>query len=117
MELIKLDKKVSDLIIRSVNTFGIEAQDNMAIEEMSELIQSLMKVKRLKLGDPIQDVRKVTDSVHEELADAILMLLQLAFVCYNTDKIEKVMHKKLDRLKSRLDDFDRMFNQKQKDEG
>lgn len=66
------------MIIREMNIynealieFGISAQVDMAIEEMSELIQALSKFKRDK-GH--------IDNIQEEIADVEIMLEQMKMV-------------------------------------
>ena len=55
-----------ELYKQAIETFGVEAQIWMAIEEMSELIQAICKKRRGK-----------THNIEEEIVDCIIVLEQL----------------------------------------
>ena len=78
-----MDKNTKNEILKgAIDTFGIDAQIDMAIEEMSELTKALCKYKR--------SVKKykclrthplgVFDNVREEIADVEIMLEQMRIV-------------------------------------
>jgi NTP pyrophosphatase (non-canonical NTP hydrolase) len=55
-----------------IDTYGEQAQIDIAIEEMSELTKALLKYRRTKGNDAI-----VNNNVTEEMADVKIMLAQL----------------------------------------
>lgn len=71
-------------------TYGEIAQIDVAIEEMSELIQALSKYKRGK-----------EHNVEEEIADVSIMLDQLKII-FNNRKVKKIRKRKIARLETRL---------------
>ena len=86
----------SDSVIcrKAVETFGVEIQQIVAMEELGELIQAISKRARGK------DNR---DNLAEEIADVEIMLEQLKH-CYGCH-IQANDHKrrKLDKLKSMVE--------------
>lgn len=53
----------------AIQTYGIEAQEDMAIEECSELIQAILHNRR-----------KRDSNISEEIADVLIMLEQLQMI-------------------------------------
>lgn len=74
----------------AIMTYGEIAQIDVAIEEMSELIQALSKYKRGK-----------EHNVEEEIADVSIMLDQLKII-FNNRKVKKIRKRKIARLETRL---------------
>ena len=73
---------------------------DLAIEEMSELIQALSKHKRLLLKDKTLRVDKtqIIENIKEEIADVNLVLLKLEEMYFENDAelldcIEKKVHR------------------------
>lgn len=71
-------------------TYGEIAEIDVAIEEMSELIQALSKYKRGK-----------EHNVEEEIADVSIMLNQLNII-FDNRKVKKIKRRKISRLNNRL---------------
>lgn len=84
------DKEEKVILQQAINAFGEYAQIDMAIEEMSELIQALSKHKRGK-----------EHNVEEEIADVEIMIEQLRLMKdkFDNDKIDHIRAMKLNRLK------------------
>lgn len=94
--------EVDQLLSKALDTFGIESQENMMIEECSELIQALCKFRRVSHG--IDFDRATIENVREELADVYIMWQQMEKVFNTSDNdIGKRYIKKMDRLKERLE--------------
>lgn len=74
----------------AIMTYGDIAQIDVAIEEMSELIQALSKYKRGK-----------EHNVEEEIADVSIMVDQLKII-FNNRKVKKIKRRKIARLNNRL---------------
>ena len=96
-----MNNSEQEILERAINTFGVNSQVDMAIEEMAELTKALLKYRRCCNGDAyVDDKDKLFGNVIEEMADVQIMLNQLYImfgepVNYPKDKIE--------RLKERLD--------------
>ena len=75
-----------------IDKYGIEAQKDMLLEEMSELQFAILKARRKKLS--------ITDGIIEEIADVEIVIDQLKFH-YNIDTYD-IKIKKLKRLQERL---------------
>jgi len=78
---------------RAVETYGVEAQLVVAIEELSELQKELCKYLR---GYPC------ADHITEEMADVKIVLAELEYIFDNGTEIEGEMKIKLRRLAERL---------------
>lgn len=91
---INVDQKINqdekdEIYKKALSTWGLNAQIDMCIEEMSELMQAFSKYKR-GIGD--------VNQIAEEMADVSIMLEQMAmaFDCHN--KIVWYKQFKLTRL-------------------
>lgn len=78
---------------KAVETYGVESQIKMAIEEMAELMNALMKLARGRI---------TTAGVNTEIADVKIMMEQLAIIFGQEDVQEEVEYK-TNRLKERLE--------------
>lgn len=86
------DKEFDEIIKRAIDTFGKDAQIQMLFEEMAELQNALCKLARN---------RGTADQVCEEIADVMIMCLQMAHI-YGTKRVEQWANRKMIRLKDRL---------------
>ena len=81
---------------QAIETYGAEAQLNVAIEEFSELTKEICKHKRYMDN---------TKAIIEEMADCYIVLEQMKMIFgLGSTVIPDVMDKKIKRLKSRLTD-------------
>lgn len=90
---------------RAVELWGQEGQENMAIEEMSELTKELCKLKRVRgIGQPLRNPIPQTtiDNIIEEIADVEITVEQLKYF-FGPEKVEEMKKKKLERLQGRLE--------------
>lgn len=79
----------------AINTYGIPRQEDVAIEEMSELIKAIIKNRRTPDKSHKDDIR-------EEIADVFIMITQLKMI-YGGN-IEEIIDQKISRLQKRLED-------------
>lgn len=86
----------------AINTFGVDHQLDMAIEEMSELTKEVCKIKRNEEGSEYGSL----DALSEEMADVIIMLEQLKIIFSNRLKVEEWVEKKMTRLANLVKDGD-----------
>lgn len=83
----------NETILQAINTFGKQAQVDMAIEEMSELIQALLHERRgRRLNIP------------EELADVKIMCDQLELIFNCKEQVADIINGKMSRLKARIEE-------------
>jgi NTP pyrophosphatase (non-canonical NTP hydrolase) len=83
-------------IEKAIETYGVDMQLNVAIEEFSELIKEICKCKRGNNN---------LDGITEEMADCYIMLEQLEIIFDIDDRdIEHIIKNKIHRLKCRLEE-------------
>lgn len=83
-----------------VETYGNDAQEDMAIEECSELIKAILKFRRSD-----EKTTEMRDAVIDEIADVQIMLTQLGIV-FNCvaeveDRIDFKINRQMGRIKER----------------
>lgn len=80
-----------------VETYGNDAQEDMAIEECSELIKAILKFRRSNAKD--SDLR---DAVIDEIADVQIMLTQLGIIFNCVEEVNERIDFKIDRQMGRI---------------
>lgn len=78
-----------------INTYGTKHQQDIAIEEMSELQKAIIKCRR-------NPSKETFNNVVEEIADVQVMLEQLKLIYSCRSTIEKLMEAKVDRQIERV---------------
>ena len=86
-------ENVIQICQRAVAKYGKEAQVFMAMEEMAELGNALMKEKR---------GRVTKEDIITEIADVIIMMFQMAII-YGSGEVYDEIERKAMRLQDRLD--------------
>lgn len=81
----------------TVETYGNDAQEDMAIEECSELIKAILKFRRSNAKD--SDLR---DAVIDEIADVQIMLTQLGIIFNCVEEVNERIDFKIDRQMGRI---------------
>lgn len=89
----KNPKEVRTILLKALETYGLDLQAMVAIEEMSELTKELCKRRR---------GAKNLDAIVEEIADVKIMLSQLTEV-YGSEAVQMAFDTKLARLEARLE--------------
>ena len=94
-----------DTLKKAIAVYGEESQIDMAIEEMSELIQALLKYKRTTRQTLFfaWDYEIIKRNISEETADVLIMLEQIMMIFDNRSQVEDYIGSKIKRLKRRLD--------------
>lgn len=92
-----------EIMQKAINTYGVDTQVDMAIEEMSELIKVLLKYRRTQKEPSKWDYEVVKANVVEEIADVEIMVeqLKMIFNCRNLAGRQKT--NKLKRFQKRLE--------------
>ncbi len=89
-----MQKWERDILAKAINKYGVNAQLDMCIEEMSELTKEICKYKRGQHDH---------DAIVEEMADVYIMLEQLQMMMViDPEELNNMIFKKVDRLKERL---------------
>lgn len=78
----------------ALSTYGIDAQYDIAIEEMSELTKAIIKHRRYNTAETY-------DNLCEEIADVAIMIEQL-FLSTQFDTVAEHAFKKINRLEARI---------------
>ena len=96
--VIQATAKETEIIMRAIKTYGDKSQEDIAIEEMSELTKAILKNRRYSSLETRENIR-------EEIADVLIMLAQLItiYAVPGEDVISDTITEKLDRLKRRLE--------------
>lgn len=88
----KKNEKTNDLLITAIQVFGHDHQIEKAIEECAELTNALIKYRHRRVAEY---------DVQEEIADVIIMMLQLKMM-FGSNDIDTIIAKKLERLETYL---------------
>ncbi len=89
-----------EILDDALETWGVEAQKNMAIEEFAEAILALVRMSR---------GRTTQEEILGELADAFIMASQMA-IFHGESLVQEKINFKMDRLKKRLEAYHNPFN-------
>lgn len=90
-----------DILLRAIDEFGIREQEDMMLEEMSELAKALLKVRRAESKSVMYDdplLAHCDERVREEIADVQIMLDQMKMIYDHDGIIDSWREKKLSRL-------------------
>lgn len=85
------------LFVEAINTWGVELQTTVAVEELSELQKAICKYKRNPDGADM-------DNIAEEMADVMIVLKQLVAMFRNDGAVLKWYHVKTERLAERIEE-------------
>lgn len=88
------------ILERAIDTYGATTQQDKLIEEMSELMKAILK---LRYCTKPYELRILQDAVNEEMADVEIMLLQMKMIFNNWHEVDQQRIEKLERLRRRLD--------------
>lgn len=90
-----------DILNLAINSYGASSQEDMMIEECSELVKAILKLRRFYDSgyDGEVEEKKYIKAIKEEIADVQIMLDQMKLIYGSTEKEEEY---KIRRLKKRL---------------
>lgn len=100
----KIDRSV---LQKALNKYGAKQQEDVCIEELSELIKAILKLRRSAKYQQYS-VNDCMTNLIEEIADVEICIEYLKLINEQTnpdfrDKIEKAIEYKLRRLKDRME--------------
>lgn len=87
-------------LARIIEAYGMEAQIDMALEEMSELAKALLKHRRAVKSGKKFDISLITD----EIADVEIMCIQLEIIFKNAHEVEEQINFKINRQIVRMEE-------------
>lgn len=90
----KFTEEQKGIMLNALKKYGVDAQDDIAIEEMSELTKAIIKNRRYKTFATLENL-------YEELADVFIMCEQI-LMSLDKDKVQSYIDSKLERLNERL---------------
>jgi NTP pyrophosphatase (non-canonical NTP hydrolase) len=82
------------IMLKALQKYGVDAQDDIAIEEMSELTKAIIKNRRYRNFETYENLC-------EELADVLIMMEQL-LMSLDGDKVQGYINSKIERLEKRI---------------
>lgn len=94
------------ILQKAIDTYGQQAQIEMLVEEASEVIQAVQKLKRAfesKVVGIEYNIKLKASNGHlmEELADLQIMLDQM-YLIFPKEEIDEYREQKINRLKERI---------------
>ena len=90
----KFTEEQKGIMLQALSRYGVDAQDDIAIEEMSELTKAIIKNRRYETFATLENL-------YEELADVYIMLEQI-MMSLDKDRVQSYIDSKLERLNERL---------------
>lgn len=90
----RFTEEQKQIMLKALKKYGVDAQDDIAIEEMSELTKAIIKNRRYKTFATLENL-------YEELADVSIMLEQM-MMSLDKDRVQVYINQKLERLNERL---------------
>ena len=92
---------MNEAIRKIADHYGLNAQLNVATEELAELIQAIARFRRVDENDKLElAIRK--NLIAEELADVEVMLAQIKYLMEIDERVEAVAKYKIDRQTERM---------------
>ena len=92
---------MNEAIRKIADHYGLNAQLNVATEELAELIQAIARFRRVDENDMLElEIRK--NLVAEEMADVEVMLAQIKYLMEIDEKVEAIAKYKIDRQLKRM---------------
>ena len=96
-------KKPTDLYDLAVNSYGLDMQMMVCIEEFSELMKEFSKYQRIVKCSNGHGVPKNLQELKEEIVDATIMIEQMKNIFFKEQlEFEEIKLSKLTRLADRL---------------
>jgi NTP pyrophosphatase (non-canonical NTP hydrolase) len=97
-------KHNEEILNKALQTYGIESQLDMLVEECSELIQAVCKLKRTKIERGVEFGTIELIDLWNEQADVYIMMKQMEIYFDSEQKIQNSIDFKEQRLAKRLSD-------------
>lgn len=98
------NEQEKSILQKAIETYGVNAQIDVAVEEMAELTKALMKDRRNctfgkgSFGVLVSGRASVADGI----ADVLIMLEQLQMIFSSEYHVERIKKEKIQQLENRL---------------
>jgi NTP pyrophosphatase (non-canonical NTP hydrolase) len=93
-----------EILQKFIDTWGVDAEKRMAIEEMAELTRELCKSWRNQTNENPEIMAKNEQNIRDEIADVLITVGQMRRV-YGAAEIDEIMDYKLRRGKRRVEEY------------
>jgi NTP pyrophosphatase (non-canonical NTP hydrolase) len=90
----RFTEEQKQIMLHALRKYGVDSQDDIAIEEMSELTKAIIKNRRYRNFETLENM-------YEELADVFIMMEQV-LMSLDKDRVQNYIDQKLKRLNERL---------------
>ena len=92
---------MNEAIRKIADHYGLNAQLNVATEELAELIQAIARFRRVDERDMLELARR-KNLVAEEMADVEVMLAQIKYLMKIDERVEAVAKYKIEHQIKRM---------------
>lgn len=92
---------MNEAIRKIADHYGLNAQLNVATEELAELIQAIARFRRVNENDMLELARG-KNLVAEEIADVEVMLAQIKYLMKIDERVEAVAKYEIERQLKRM---------------
>lgn len=92
---------MNEAIRKIADHYGLNAQLNVATEELAELIQAIARFRRVDENDMLELARR-KNLVAEEIADVEVMLAQIKYLMKIDERVEAVAKYEIERQLKRM---------------
>ena len=92
---------MNEAIRKIADHYGLNAQLNVATEELAELIQAIARFRRVNEIDMLELARR-KNLVAEEMADVEVMLAQIKYLMKIDERVEAVAKYEIERQLKRM---------------
>lgn len=92
---------MNEAIRKIADHYGLNAQLNVATEELAELIQAIARSRRVNENDMLELARR-KNLVAEEIADVEVMLAQIKYLMKIDERVEAVAKYEIERQLKRM---------------
>lgn len=100
--VVRMTDKQMEAIKKIMNHYGYFMQRDQFVEELSEAITAVQKVKRCAEDDvPVNKLLEAQNNLRGEIADVIIMVTQM-YNFLDSSRIDKIIDEKLERQLKRI---------------
>lgn len=98
------NEQEKSILQKAIETYGVNAQIDVAVEELAELTKALVKDRRncTFSKDALRILVEGRLSVYDGIADALIMLEQLQMIFDCEKDVKEIKGQKIRRLENRL---------------
>lgn len=99
------NEQEKSILQKAIETYGVNAQIDVAVEEMAELTKALMKDRincKFRKQGRFGVLLSGRAAVADEMADVLIMMEQLQMIFNSEYQVERIKKEKIQRLENRL---------------